>query len=224
VPQPNIFSATRTNDTRRRSFQDSPRERWVSHSPINLVSSTYQADHDAALRASLSTLLSCAAAVRGSPKQSQPAVQRQRADEMAPTTFRILSEADFMSDDQTPSNSRPMPPVASSPPRAESPSKGKRKGKVPKDSRKTQVATVVKPGEDTFTPTLLTWAVSAGVLVLVSAITFSAGYAMGKEIGHAEAQALAADASCRSEVVKSGLKDGLQRFRWAAGASAGVGA
>jgi hypothetical protein len=36
-------------------------------------------------------------------------------------------------------------------------------------------------------PTLLTWVVGAGMLVLVSAISFSAGYVVGRETGHAEA-------------------------------------
>lgn len=36
-------------------------------------------------------------------------------------------------------------------------------------------------------PTLLTWVVSAGVVVLVSAIGFSAGYTVGKEVGRVEA-------------------------------------
>lgn len=35
-------------------------------------------------------------------------------------------------------------------------------------------------------PTLMTWVVSAGVVVLFSAISFSAGYAIGKEVGMME--------------------------------------
>ena len=36
-------------------------------------------------------------------------------------------------------------------------------------------------------PTLMTWVVSAGVVVLFSAISFSAGYAIGREVGRVEA-------------------------------------
>jgi len=39
---------------------------------------------------------------------------------------------------------------------------------------------------DEISPILLTWVVSAGVVVLVSAISFSAGYVVGKETGRAE--------------------------------------
>ena len=35
-------------------------------------------------------------------------------------------------------------------------------------------------------PTLMTWVVSAGVVVLFSAISFSAGYAIGREVGRME--------------------------------------
>lgn len=41
-------------------------------------------------------------------------------------------------------------------------------------------------GEMTVSPTLMTWVVSAGVVVLFSAISFSAGYAIGKEVGRME--------------------------------------
>lgn len=70
--------------------------------------------------------------------------------------------------------------------------------------------------EDTISPTLFTWVVSAGVVVLVSAIGFSAGYAMGKEAGRAEVNIIDTPNGrrCGREAVK-----GLKRFRWGTGGS-----
>ena len=65
-------------------------------------------------------------------------------------------------------------------------------------------------------PTLLTWVVSAGVVVVLSALSFSAGYSMGKEAGRIEAGGLMSDdqiRSCAREVGRSslGLKRSLAR-------------
>jgi hypothetical protein len=147
VPQPNIFSQepnifSHPNVPRRaQSFQE---ERRWTHTPIG-----GSLDHDAALRASLSTLLSCAAAARGLPKQSTtmaPTITRMR-----PPSIRLVSEEEL-----------------------EKPTK--------KRKRRERI-------EDDLAPTLLTWVVSAGVVVLVSAISFSAGYAMGREAGYTEFEA-----------------------------------
>jgi len=71
--------------------------------------------------------------------------------------------------------------------------------------------------EETIAPTLLTWIVSAGVVVLVSALTFSAGYALGKEAGRAEAAGLVGQTQreCGKEA---------SRWRWGSGSGIGVGA
>jgi hypothetical protein len=70
-------------------------------------------------------------------------------------------------------------------------------------------------------PTLLTWVVGAGVLVLVSAISFSAGYVTGREVGRAETSALgevgSVAGSCGQDIGTKGL--GLRRWT---GAAAGV--
>lgn len=71
-------------------------------------------------------------------------------------------------------------------------------------------------------PTLFTWVVSAGVVVLVSAIGFSAGYVVGKEAGYSEAMGQLGTAgteagSCAREAA-SGVKGtglGLRKLRWA---------
>lgn len=63
-------------------------------------------------------------------------------------------------------------------------------------------------------PTLLTWVVSAGVVVLVSVVGFSAGYAMGREVGRQEMEASMTvfdGGSCGKDVVRSTA--GLRRFR-----------
>jgi hypothetical protein len=65
-------------------------------------------------------------------------------------------------------------------------------------------------------PTLLTWVVSAGVVVFLSALSFSAGYSIGKEAGRIEASSFASDEqirSCAREAGRSslGLKRSLAR-------------
>jgi hypothetical protein len=80
-------------------------------------------------------------------------------------------------------------------------------------------------------PTLMTWVISAGVVVLFSAISFSAGYALGREVGRTEGgggmgslfgnsgsdsiSGTRSSAGCGREAVNGGLK----RFRWGAGAA-----
>ena len=57
----------------------------------------------------------------------------------------------------------------------------------------------------TVSPTLLTWIVSAGVVVFVSVVGFGAGYAMGFEAGREEGRL----AACGREVPVR-----VRRFRW----------
>lgn len=68
----------------------------------------------------------------------------------------------------------------------------------------------------------MTWVVSAGVVVLFSAISFSAGYMLGREVGRMEmGPGMAGDGSgttsttCGQQAVKGGLK----RFRWGSSAA-----
>lgn len=62
------------------------------------------------------------------------------------------------------------------------------------------------------TPTLFTWVATAGVVVVLSALSFGAGYTVGKEAGRFEGQ-FAGDVeqvrSCAREAGRSGL--GLRR-------------
>jgi hypothetical protein len=57
----------------------------------------------------------------------------------------------------------------------------------------------------------MTWVVSAGVVVLFSAISFSAGYVIGKEVGRVETGAMATKDGivCGKEVGR-----GLRKLRW----------
>jgi hypothetical protein len=75
-------------------------------------------------------------------------------------------------------------------------------------------------------PTLLTWVVSAGVVVLVSAISFSAGYVVGKEAGKAEASTFAEFGSgirdagrCGRDYIMEYGSSGLKRLRWTSATS-----
>lgn len=64
-------------------------------------------------------------------------------------------------------------------------------------------------------PTLLTWLVSAGVVVFVSVVGFGAGYAMGYESGRQEGEVLR---GCGREMTVPRVK----RFRW--GGRSGISA
>ncbi|KAL4918571.1 hypothetical protein BDW62DRAFT_181161 [Aspergillus aurantiobrunneus] len=275
VPQPNVFSHprvsedpswTRPTDVRRsrpisdvstssrrtairrnsqastRSSQQAPNQQ---HSPYNVISPSHHADHDAALRASLSTLLSCAAAARGLPKsESQPAPSEPPRAQ--PASFRLVSESVAMGEEvneedaspdtemrtsphskrsmQTP---QPMPPY---PRREPSTTRTKRRSSASKDRSSSHSATKKsrRSGTTESSSAVMTWFISAGVVVLFSAISFSAGYVLGREVGKLEAGtgmgSVLGDAgvpggrtsaACGQEAVRGGLK----RFRWSPGST-----
>ncbi|KAL2807661.1 hypothetical protein BJX63DRAFT_425166 [Aspergillus granulosus] len=273
VPQPNLFShppvsenpswtrATEVHRSRpisdvstssrrtaiRRTSQASVRPtRQPSsqqHSPYNVISPSYHADHDAALRASLSTLLSCAAAARGLPKsESQTApTEPSRAQ---PSSFRLVSESVAMgaeaSEEEVPSDApsprshlprKPPQPVSPYPPRDASATRAKRRSSASKDRGSSHPSTKKsrRSGNSETSSAVMTWVISAGVVVLFSAISFSAGYVLGREVGKLEATSMGsvlgdagpqgrASAACGQEAVRGGLK----RLRWGA-ASTGSG-
>jgi hypothetical protein len=196
-----------------------------SSAPCNMVgpTHTYQPDHDAALRASLSTLLSCAAAVRGSPKQ-ESSTHIEARNQSEPITLRLVPESELFG----PDNGRP-PPLPARKPRAASPPSSaslspkaatKRKAReLSKDrhSKKSR-ATKTTTGnlEDaTVSPVLMSWMISAGVVLVFSAISFSVGYAWGKEAGRFEGNmGVTSDgATCGREAMR-GSTGGLRRLRW----------
>ena len=229
-------------DLRRPSISRSQRS---THSPYNMISPshTYQPDHDAALRASLSTLLSCAAAARGLPKRESRVVSRpSSSNAVDANTIRMVSESEMMSREESvapplPSR-RPMPnPVSSSSPSPPSSTraataavadvaakrKAVRETSKDRNSKKSRGVTSSRPSnsaeEMAISPTLMTWVVSAGVVILFSAISFSAGFVFGREVGRMEAGGLTGadlgNQSCAQEIVsKAG---GFRRLRWSAG-------
>jgi hypothetical protein len=248
TPQPNVFShPPSTQNSQRQAVpgsyfprnplpQSQERHSYTSrsgsraqHTPYNAVSPSHQVDHDAALRASLTTLLSCAAAARGLPKRNQttaPGAGTSARPEF--TGLRLVPESELMG--TSPNISRPLSP--STRPRS-SPSisdqdavgeKGKRKAAVSKPSapsRATKKKKLAAVEEAMISPTLLTWVVSAGVVVLVSVVGFGAGYAIGKEVGRQEAlSGLSDNTSCGKEAVRQ--VSGIRRFRW--GNASGIAA
>lgn len=264
VPQPNVFSHppatqhpswTRPSERQHRSqpseisncsrrtairrgsqasVRSSHRSSHQQHSPYNMISPSYHADHDAALRASLSTLLSCAAAARGLPKQEQ-SPQPGPSGAQQPAAFRLVPESamEEASDDEAPATADPniqRPKPQSHPMPAYSPAaKVKRRSSSSKDRSSTHSAKKTRRTPTESSPTMMTWVISAGVVVLFSAISFSAGYVLGREVGKLEANAGVvvgdgnfstgrASARCGQEAVKGGLK----RFRWSSGTSSGI--
>ncbi|KAF3481948.1 uncharacterized protein GIQ15_04707 [Arthroderma uncinatum] len=212
------------------------------HSPFNIMSPSHQADHDAALRASLSTLLSCAAAARGLPKNdSQPSVAERSPPRAEPSTFRLLPGATDTEDEPIAPTRTHQPPrfISStpvSPRRSRSPisagQKTQRKASPSKDRSVAKKARrpMATETSQVISPTVMTWVISAGVVVLFSAISFSAGYVLGREVGRIESghslygngisnisepgsSGFPSGAGCGREAVKGGLG----RFRWSGG-------
>ncbi|KAB8356406.1 hypothetical protein FH972_023989 [Carpinus fangiana] len=236
TPQPNAFSHPPSSSrngpdsyfastSASRPHQRSSRQ---SHSP--LTTSSYHADHDAALRASLSTLLSCAAAARGLPKPYtgvQPRAPTSNRIELG--TLRMLPESALTGV----APDRPRSSSASSSRSADkSRDRNKRKSPSRSSSKERALANKKLRAEGDggpVSPTLLTWVVSAGVLVLVSALSFGAGYSVGRETGHMEAGGLLGPTptvgeGCAKEAAIRGGSTGLRRFRWTGTAASAVAA
>lgn len=209
TPQPNAFShppapqanrAQTSNDSyfpsarpgpsrsasRRASFP--AQQARQAQSPYGAISPSHQSNHDAALRASLTTLLSCAAAARGLPKtkdakgskevpeahvsKTRPKQTSARVD---PSTLRIVAGSPKPLPSQRQASSSPSRSTTSS-------EKGKRKASRNSSKEQRAVKRMRSVGTDeVISPTLLTWVVSAGVLVLVGALSFSAGVSVGRE-------------------------------------------
>ncbi|EHY59845.1 hypothetical protein HRR83_008382 [Exophiala dermatitidis] len=163
--------------------------------------SSYQADHDAALRASLTTLLSCAAAVRPKASGHRPAPARASTQ---PTALRLVPESEL----DTTVRSRQSP----------SPKHVKRKSRESSKERhakKARAAKAAVAGDELISPTLASWMISAGVVLVFSAISFSAGYAWGREVGRLEGDMGITGGSCGREALRgSPSGSGLRRLRW----------
>ena len=196
--------------------------------------------HDEVLMASLSTLLSCAAAARGLPKvsQQQEASSPGGGPSRVPTmsSSRVQLDTLHLVPDQA--MSEPHKPSATAGETTSSPkgknttttgtttravghatrSRGQRSPSptnVSRDSSKKPTTTTTskkrssstsKPRTRSSSPrrrtsrltstlsstdaSLLTLAVSAGAVIILSAISFSAGYVLGKEVGKTEVEAV----------------------------------
>ncbi|KAM0564181.1 hypothetical protein ACHAPJ_000390 [Fusarium lateritium] len=247
-PQPNAFTHPSTqrrdsapaipsappphphNGLTRPSFTQRSQTRPHRAGP-SFMSPAVREENDAALRASLTTLLSCAHAARGLPKSKEEA-EAQRAASAGvgpsnqPMELRLVPESELSTEPPR----RAQRPAAPSPPRkrgshTRSPSRTSERGKhssgsatAPRATKKKKVAQGEEP--TTISPTLLTWVVSAGVVVLVSVVGFGAGYVIGREVGKQEALAASVGGvnettSCGQEVIRSS-GSGLRKLRWGA--------
>ncbi|TWU77843.1 hypothetical protein ED733_002899 [Metarhizium rileyi] len=201
----------------------------------SFMSPSAREDNDAALRASLTTLLSCAAAARGLPKSKDEAEARRVSRNGVgpsdqPMELRLVPESELMEGSTQPRTvtagfpRRQRSPArlpTETPTQADKPKRSGSAGRSPRANKKKKV--VVSPEETTLiSPTLLTWVVSAGVIVLVSVVGFGAGYVIGREVGRQETQdALSASMSAASETSHTGREvirssGGLRRLRWGA--------
>ncbi|PMD49699.1 uncharacterized protein K444DRAFT_281749 [Hyaloscypha bicolor E] len=239
TPQPNAFS--HPPPSHRSSLPSSyfPPHAGSSTRPpypsrnVSRQRSSYnpQADHDAALRASLTTLLSIgAAAARGLPKRGQQPTTMGNE----PMGLRFVPESELMAPTTPTANtSRHMSPstrARSSPSISsqEAVEKGKRKAAASKPGEKTRALKKKRmqavEEEALISPTLLTWVVSAGVVVLVSVVGFGAGYVIGREVGRQEVlgglngSTIIDGGSCGREVARS--TGSLRRFKWGMGGAA----
>lgn len=212
----------------RPAYASQPSSGRPSHLPQNILSPSYNAaaQHDEALRASLTTLLSCAAAARGLSRPSDnekranvtgtPAARTTRVE---PLSLRLIPESAL--------------PVVSSPPQFQEPTfkptirrtststsaasseqfKDHKRKATSRERRGMKKVRRSASAEDLqITPTLLTWVVSAGVVVVLSALSFSAGYSIGKEAGMLEAGTLSAEEGLRTCAQEAGRTSlGLKR-------------
>ena len=218
TPQPNAFSHPPSSTTHTRPVPDSyfpatsePHgDRTVTQRSYQRqmqprsrpALSSYQPDHDAALRASLTTLLSCAAAVRPKDPQARPSPPRTSTQ---PTTLRLVPESELQN--------LPRQRGSSSPKQTKRKSRETSKDRQAKKARAANKAAAMA-NEDIISPTLASWMISAGVVLVFSAISFSAGYAWGREVGRIEGEmGLPGGGSCGQETLK-GSGTGLRRLRW----------
>ena len=214
------FAAHRTSPHRRPAAHSYPSRTRTSHTPYNMLAPSHTTDHDAALRASLSTLLSCARALPKRESQSTQAVSNR----VEPSTLRLVPESEITREPAPPALlPRPSVRHRSSATSLSSNEKGKRKASTSKDrshrdSRSKKRRANSPAREQQIAPTLMTWVVSAGVVALFSVIGFSAGYVYGREVGRFEADTMTGRGGigCGKEVGR-----GFRRLRWGAG-SGGV--
>lgn len=178
-----------------------------AYSGYNSFAPNHATDHDAALRASLSTLLSCAAAARGlpksSPSQTSPGSMSQyQGGRVAVDSLTLVRESGEPSSANAAGKPRSLSitsTATSSTSRSPSSEQLTNKGKKPSSrERKRTSKSASKARQRSRSRTreeaemslsnisYMTLAISAGAIVVLSALTFSAGYAFGREAGKGE--------------------------------------
>lgn len=225
TPQPNAFSHPPSNTSQNRPVPDSYFPNTSTNTDTQLTqrtyqrqissrdrptSSSYQPDHDAALRASLTTLLSCAAAVRPKGPDTRPSPPRASTQ---PTTLRLVPESEL--ENQT------RPRRSSSPKQIKRKSRETSKDRQAKKARAANKAAAATANDELISPTLASWMISAGVVLVFSAISFSAGYAWGREVGRIEGEMGLPGSGCGQEAIKSS-GSGLRRLRWTTSAASSI--
>ena len=193
---------------------------------LRFSETAHRAANDEALRASLTTLLSCAQAARSLPKAPYAGERAGARPGGEMQEFRLLPEAELpgtvpppastatQPSGQSPST-RPRSSVTASADEKEKSASKRKSGLQPAKTKKKRAGTHVHSTESgaqvhqvltqNVSPTLLTWIVSAGVVVFVSVVGFGAGYALGFEAGTEEGKLL----GCGREVPVR-----VRRFRW----------
>ena len=214
TPQPNAFSHPPAARPSQGSYF--PSQRPIRTERSNYISrNSHATDHDAALRASLTTLLSIgAAAARGLPKRDYGGIGGTTMQSNEPMGLRMIPESEL--NPTIPANSgRPLTPstrARSSPSVCSDAIEQKRKASKSDEKRPLKKKRVHIEGEAMISPTIMAWAMSAGVVVLVSVVGFGAGYVIGREVGRQEVMSgFNASSLDGKEVIRSGS---LRRFRW----------
>lgn len=170
----------------------------IQRPPQQRASSSISPDHDAALRASLTTLLSCANAVRKDRDPPPPTAVRRSNQ---PTILRLVPESEL--------NARPSAPHS---PKVVAKRRSRESSKERHAKKLKATTKPATPEEILVSPTMMTWFISAGVVLVFSAISFSAGYAWGREVGRIEGQMTLDGASCGREAMRSS-RTGLSKLR-----------
>ena len=229
-PVPGSYFPSQRRTSTRHSSTSRQDTNNPNHMPQNILSPSYTAaaQHDEALRTSLSTLLSCAAAARGLPKpdnkRQNPSPPQPRRNTVEPLSLRLVPESQLPANNSPPQLQEPtFKPTLRRASTSTSTSSEQRlkenKRKAARNSsrerrslKKARRSSAASSEDLHITPTLFTWVVSAGVVVFLSALSFGAGYSLGREAGRLEAGGFAGDEhvrSCAREAGRSGL--GLKR-------------
>ncbi|ROV94614.1 hypothetical protein VPNG_09213 [Cytospora leucostoma] len=178
----------------------------------NFTSPAYQADNDAALRASLTTLLSCAAAAKSLPgrraatadtSSGEPVLGAGVGPGNQPMELRLVPESEIEAGGspgigsgapkspqgrqpttRTTSNSSAQSvPASTSSERAKRAAAGQSKPQRANKKKRTAATAVDDNTVTWISPATLTWVLGTGVVLLVSVVGFGAGFVVGREVG-----------------------------------------